>query len=76
MADQASASRDVSPNDLADALIRMFGRNAAQQARDNALSNGQAGDSASKQMWLGVAAIVTAKLGRAMQHETGAAGSD
>jgi hypothetical protein len=71
MADHASAAPGATPNDLADALIRMFGRNAAEQARENALSNGQAGDSASKQMWLGVAAIVTAKLGRGTAHESG-----
>ena len=70
MADRASPLRDVSPNDLADALIRIFGREAAQQARENALSNGQAGDSASKKMWLGVAAIVTAKLGRTPARQT------
>jgi hypothetical protein len=70
MADQTGPMRDVSPNDLADALIRIFGREAAEQARENALSNGQAGDSASKKMWLGVAAIVTAKLGRGAARQT------
>ena len=70
MADQASPLRGVQPNDLADALIRIFGREAAQQARENALSNGQAGDSAGKKMWLSVAAIVIAKLGRTPARET------
>lgn len=52
----------ASANDLADALIRMFGRDAVRQARENAASNALAGDHASEKMWLGVADIVTAKL--------------
>jgi hypothetical protein len=52
----------TSPSDLAEALIRMFGRDAARQARENAASNAQAGDSASARMWLAVADIVTAKM--------------
>jgi hypothetical protein len=52
----------VSPNDLADALIRIFGREAIQQARDNAASNAQAGDTASEKMWLGVIELLERKL--------------
>jgi hypothetical protein len=54
----------TSANDLAEALIRMFGRDAARQARENAASNAKAGDSASEKMWLAVAEIVTAKQTR------------
>jgi hypothetical protein len=55
----------TSPNDLAEALIRMFGRDAARQARENAASNSQAGDAVSARMWLAVADIVTAKMAHA-----------
>lgn len=51
-------------HDLAEALIRMFGRDAARQARENAASNAQAGDSASAKMWQSVAEIVNEKLAR------------
>jgi hypothetical protein len=51
-------------HDLAEALIRMFGRDAIRQAKENALSNAQAGDSASAKMWQSVAEIVTEKLAR------------
>ena len=51
-----------SHNDLADALIRMFGRDAVRQARENAASNAKAGDTASEKMWLSVADAVTIKL--------------
>jgi hypothetical protein len=51
-------------HDLADALIRMFGRDAIRQAKENAQSNAQAGDSASAKMWQSVAEIVTEKLAR------------
>ena len=47
--------------DLAEALIRMFGRDALRQARENAASNARAGDTASEKMWLGVAEIVNAR---------------
>ena len=52
-------------HDLAEALIRMFGRDAARQAKENAASNAQAGDSASAKMWQSVAEIVSEKLARA-----------
>lgn len=52
----------ASANDLADALIRMFGQGAVRQARENAASNALAGDHASAKMWLGVADVVTVKL--------------
>jgi hypothetical protein len=52
----------ASANDLADALIRMFGCHAAHQARENAASNARAGDAASEKMWLGVADLVGVKL--------------
>ncbi|HVW74601.1 MAG TPA: hypothetical protein VHC39_13255 [Rhizomicrobium sp.] len=52
----------ASANDLADALIRMFGQAAVRQARANAASNAQAGDHAGEKMWLAVANIVTARL--------------
>ena len=55
----------TSPNDLTEALIRMFGRDAARQARENAASNAQAGDAVSARMWLAVADIVTAKMAHA-----------
>ena len=51
-------------HDLADALIRMFGRDAPRQARENAASNAKAGDEASAQMWLAVGEIVSARLNR------------
>jgi ubiquinone biosynthesis protein UbiJ len=51
-------------HDLAEALIRMFGPGAAQQAKANAASNAQAGDTASAKMWQSVAEIVTEKLAR------------
>jgi hypothetical protein len=53
----------ASATDLADALIRMFGQGALRQARENAASNARAGDAAGEKMWLGVADIVTTKLG-------------
>ena len=52
----------TSPNDLADALIRMFGRDAVRQARENAASNARAGDHAGEKMWQDVAGIVAGKL--------------
>lgn len=51
-------------NDLAEALIRMFGRDAIRQAKENAASNAQAGDSVSAKMWQSVAEIVSEKLAR------------
>ena len=51
-------------HDLAEALIRMFGRDAVRQAKENAASNAQAGDSVSAKMWQGVAEIVSEKLAR------------
>jgi|GEM_PF-6453689 hypothetical protein len=51
-------------HDLAEALIRMFGRDAVRQAKENAASNAQAGDSASAKMWQSVAEIVSQKLAR------------
>jgi hypothetical protein len=51
-------------HDLAEALIRMFGRDAIQQAKANAESNALAGDSVSARMWHSVAEIVTEKLTR------------
>jgi hypothetical protein len=51
-------------NDLAEALIRMFGRDAIRQAKANAASNAQAGDRVSAEMWQSVAEIVTEKLMR------------
>jgi hypothetical protein len=51
-------------HDLAEALIRMFGRDAIRQAKENAQSNAQAGDSVSAKMWQNVAEIVTEKLAR------------
>jgi len=52
----------TSTNDLADALIRMFGREAVRQARENAASNARAGDDAGAKMWLEVADMVPQKL--------------
>ena len=52
------------PHDLAEALIRMFGQGAIKQAKENAASNAQAGDSASARMWQSVAEIVSEKLAR------------
>ena len=54
----------TSPTDLAEALIRMFGRDAGRQARENAASNAKAGDGISEKMWLAVADIGTDKLAR------------
>ena len=51
-------------HDLAEALIRIFGRDAIRQANENAASNAQAGDGVSARMWQGVAAIVSEKLAR------------
>lgn len=51
-------------DDLAEALLRMFGRDAVRQAKENAMSNAQAGDSASARMWQSVAEIVSEKLAR------------
>jgi hypothetical protein len=51
-------------HDLAEALIRMFGRDAIRQAKENAASNAQAGDSVSAKMWQSVAEIVSEKLTR------------
>ena len=42
----------------------MFGRDAVRQAKENAASNAQAGDSASAKMWQSVAEIVSQKLAR------------
>ena len=54
-------------HDLAEALIRMFGRDAIRQAKENAQSNALAGDSVSAKMWQSVAEIVTEKLARGTQ---------
>ena len=54
----------ITADDLAEALIRMFGGDAARQARENAASNAQAGDETSARMWLAVADSVMAKLTR------------
>jgi hypothetical protein len=54
----------TSPHDLAEALIRMFGRDAIKQAKENAASNAQDGDTASARMWRSVADIVSEKLSR------------
>ena len=51
----------VSQDDLAQALVRIFGRDAVRQARENAASNARAGNSASEKMWLGVAEILEQK---------------
>jgi hypothetical protein len=51
-------------HDLAEALIRMFGRDAIRQAKENAASNAQDGDTASARMWKSVAEIVSDKLAR------------
>ena len=42
----------------------MFGRDAIRQAKENAASNAQAGDSVSAKMWQSVAEIVSEKLAR------------
>ena len=52
----------ASQNDLAEALIRIFGQGALRQARENAASNAKAGDMASERVWLGVAELLEHKL--------------
>lgn len=54
----------VSQEDLAQALVRIFGRDAARQARENAAGNARAGDGASEKMWLGVAEILEGRARR------------
>ena len=61
---RCSNMKMLSAHDLAEALIRMFGRDAVRQAKENAASNAQAGDSVSAKMWQGVADIVSKKLAR------------
>lgn len=51
----------VSQADLAQALVRIFGRDAVRQARENAASNAKAGDGVSEKMWLGVVEILERK---------------
>jgi hypothetical protein len=48
----------ISQQDLAQALVRIFGRDALRQARENAASNAKAGDEDSERMWLAVAEIL------------------
>lgn len=48
-----------SANDMADQMIRMFGREAEGQARENAASHARAGDSAGQGLWLAVADIIS-----------------
>ena len=57
---------EVSQADLAQALVRMFGRDAMRQARENAASNARHGDAASASMWQGVAEILE-RRNQAMQ---------
>ena len=57
----SSMTAQTTQTDLAEALIRMFGRDALRQARENAASNARAGDTVSEKMWLGVAEIVIAR---------------
>lgn len=59
----------ISQEDLAEALTRIFGRDAIKQAKENAASNIQAGDNASAKMWLGVADILERKLLRGGMRE-------
>lgn len=56
------ASGAPSPDEMADQMIRMFGRDAEDQARANAASNAQAGDSAGQQLWLAVADIISDRM--------------
>jgi hypothetical protein len=48
----------ASHQDLAEALIRMFGREALRQARENAASNAKAGDTVGEGMWNDVAELL------------------
>ena len=54
-----NASGDPSANDMADQMIRMFGREAEGQARENAASHARAGDSDGEKLWLSVADIIS-----------------
>lgn len=56
----------VSQNDLAEALVRIFGQGALRQARENAASNARAGDIASQRIWQGVVELLERKLQRAV----------
>ena len=61
----------TTPHDLAEALIRMFGRDAVRQAKENAASNAQAGDAASATMWKGVAEILNERLAHSGAGKSG-----
>jgi hypothetical protein len=56
------SSGSPSPDDMADVLIRMFGRDAESQARENAASNARAGDSEGQKLWLAVADIISDRV--------------
>lgn len=55
----------VSQKDLAEALIRIFGRDALRQARENVASNAKAGDMVSERIWQGVVELLEHQLQRA-----------
>ncbi|HEY2009434.1 MAG TPA: hypothetical protein VGH23_10625 [Rhizomicrobium sp.] len=54
----------TSRHDLAEALIRICGRDALRQARENAVSNAKAGDTVSERVWREVAELLERETSR------------